>query len=242
MPGMQSAGADEKPRIDLVMPVHNEGQTIEATLREWHDEVGGRIALRFLIEEDGSTDDTKEVLRRLSAELPLSLGLVDERRGYGAALIAGLREARTEWVLTCDSDGQMDPGGFWSLWEIRDEFDVVVGWRVNRIDKPFRKLLSGAFKLLHRSLFGVSLHDPSCNLVLMRRPTLEALLPRLGRMSEGFWWEFIARLARQGRRIGEAPVHHRSRAAGSTRVYMPVRIPGIAWRNTLALLRIWLER
>ena len=56
--------APASPELDIVLPVHNEGDTIEATLREWFAELSPRLALTFIVCEDGSTDDTKAVLRR----------------------------------------------------------------------------------------------------------------------------------------------------------------------------------
>lgn len=232
-------GGPELPRVDLVMPVHNEGATIEATLMEWQAATQGWLQIRFIIEEDGSTDSTKQILRALSNKLNMLLELHDRRRGYGEAMLSGLRKAATEWVATCDSDGQMDPADFRRLWEMRHNYDLVSGWRITRNDTWMRKCMSGAFRWLHRLLFQVRLHDPSSNLCLIRRSALERVLPRMGEMSEGFWWELMAYLSRDGARIGEAPVGHRRRKGGSTRVYRLTRIPAIAWRNGSAMLRIW---
>jgi len=224
------------------MPVHNEGPSIEATLREWCKKLHNIVQLEFLIYEDGSTDATKEVLKRIGSELPIRLDMSDERRGYGRAMLAGLRASSTPWVLTSDSDGQSDPEDFQKLWARREEFDLIVGWRVNRADHRGRKLLSGLFKLVHRILFGVTLHDPSCNFMLIKRSVLEKLCPRMGPLVEAFQWEFVARAKRAGVRIGEVQIHHRPRAAGGSVVFRARRIPGIAWRNGLGLIRIWLER
>jgi len=224
------------------MPVHNEGPSIEATLREWCGKLRDIVQLEFLIYEDGSTDATKEVLSRISGELPIRLDMSDERRGYGRAMLAGLRASSTPWVLTSDSDGQSEPEDFRKLWAKREEFDLIVGWRVNRADHRGRKLLSGSFKLVHRILFGVTLHDPSCNFMLIKRSVLQKLCPRMGPLVEAFQWELVARAKRAGVRIGEVQIRHRPRAAGGSVVFRARRIPGIAWRNGLGLIRIWLER
>lgn len=236
--------ADEpfRPKLDLVMPVHNEGASIERTLLEWYDELSPRIDLRFIICEDGSRDNTKEVLRSLESRIPMLLDMVDGRRGYGGAMTAGLRASTTPLVLTSDSDGQIDPRDFWAVWERRDEGDMVIGWRVNRADSVGRKMMSKTFKLLHRALFGTRLHDPSCNVMLMQRPLVEAIVPKIGLMSEGFQWELVAHAMKARIKIVEVPLKHRHRTSGSTVVYRPSRIPGIAWRNGVGLLKIWLDR
>ncbi len=231
-----------RPRLDLAMPVHNEGASIEHTLEEWHAELSPAIDLRFLIAEDGSTDDTKEVLRSLEKRLPMRLDSAAGRRGYGHALKAALLQAETVYVMTCDSDGQIDPRDFWSMWEARERYDLIVGWRVRRADHWLRKAMSGSFKLLHRTLFGNRLHDPSCNLMLMRRETAQRIVPRLGHLVEGFQWELTARAMQAGLKIGEVKLNHRPRASGGSAVFQPARLPDIAVRNVFGLLTVFLNK
>ncbi len=228
--------------VEILMPVHNEGSSIERTLREWYNELSPKVNLRFVISEDGSQDNTKEVLTRLSQELPMVLDMIDERRGYAGAVVAGMKAGSAPYLLVVDSDGQCEPKDFWPFWKRRTEFDVLIGWRVNRRDVLARKVMSRCFKLLHWTLFRTSLHDPSCPYLLMSRRVIEKLPPELGTLREGFWWEFVARATRRGLKFGELPVAHRERTAGGTMVYQPAKIPLIAWRNGVGLLRIWLGR
>jgi glycosyltransferase involved in cell wall biosynthesis len=231
-----------RPKLDLVMPVHNEGGAIERTLREWYAELSPAVDLRFVIAEDGSLDNTKEVLRKLEKELPMHLDMADYRRGYAGAVVAGMSATSSPHVSVVDSDGQCDPRDFWQFWEKREEFDVIIGWRVNRRDPLARKLMSRCFGLLHRMMFHATVRDPSCPYLLIRRSLLDKLLPVLGSLREGFWWEFVARASRANIRFGELPVTHRDRAAGKTVVYRPSEIPGIAWRNGAGLVKIWRGR
>jgi predicted RNA-binding Zn ribbon-like protein len=91
-------------------------------------------------------------------------------------------------------------------------------------------------------LFQATVHDPSCPYLLIGRSVLDKLLPVLGSLREAFWWEFVARASQANVRFGELPVTHRDRAAGKTVVYRPSKIPGIAWRNGIGLLKVWLGR
>jgi len=231
-----------RPKLDLAMPVHNEGASIQSTLEEWWKELSPSMDLRFIIAEDGSKDNTKEVLNKLENELPMLLNMAEVRRGYSGAMTAALCASTSPYVLASDSDGQCDPGDFCRLWEVREKFDLVVGWRVNRADPFVRKMMSKSFRFVHKSLFGTWLHDPSCPFVLMNRLVIATIVPKLGLLREGYWWEFMARAMKAGIRIGEVPVNHRLRASGRTVVYTPTRVPGIAWRNGIGLLKIWRER
>jgi len=100
--------------------------------------------------------------------------------------------------------------------------------------------MSGSFRLAHRLLFGTTLHDPSCNVMLIKRSVLEKLCPLMLPMVEGFQWELVARAKQAGVKIGEVPIRHRTRASGGSVVFRARRIPAIAWRNGIGLVRVWL--
>jgi glycosyltransferase involved in cell wall biosynthesis len=229
------------PDVEVLLPVHNEGESVEATIREIYDELSPRVNVGFIICEDGSKDNTKEVLTRLAKELPLRLNLSDERKGYSRAVRDGMHMLQADYLLCLDSDGQCDPKDFWKLWDARNGCDVVLGWRVTRADPLVRRALSRLFYLLYRMVLHVPVHDPSCPYVLIPGRVASQLADRLGAMQQGFWWEFVARVHRSGYRITELPVNHRLRAAGVTQVYKWTRMPGIFFRHVSALFRIRAE-
>jgi dolichol-phosphate mannosyltransferase len=226
--------------LSVVTPVYNEAGSIEATLREVYKTLAPLARLEIVVCEDGSTDGTREILRRLAGELPLKLVLGEERKGYSRAVIDGFRACTAPYVLCLDSDGQGDPRDFERFADCLADADVVMGWRVHRQDTLARRGMSGLFKLIYRLVLGVWLRDPSCSYVVVSRRALDHLLaiPTLGTFSEGFWWEFTGRLERAGFRFVEVPVNHRTRAAGQTRVYKTTRLPGIFLRHVWGLRKI----
>jgi glycosyltransferase involved in cell wall biosynthesis len=239
--GDPSATATLRPAIDVVLPAHNEGASISATLRGFHRTVAvdSGIPIRFVVCEDGSSDDTVAVLQALAAELPLKLISDPVRKGYSRAVIDGLRATESDWVACIDSDGQCDPADLAKLLALRDGADLVVGWRNPRSDPWMRKAISGAFGWVYRILFNVGLRDPSCPYILIHRASLERILAgNVGILKQGFWWEFFARAAALGLIIRETPIHHRLRASGTTQVYRPARLPRIALEHLLGLLRL----
>ncbi len=225
--------------FDILLPVHNEGESIEATIREIHDEIAPRVSLRFIICEDGSRDNTKEVLRRLSGTLPMELLMSDERKGYSRAVVDGMAASNAPYLLCLDSDGQCDPKDFWQFWDVRDKCDVVLGWRVERADSLMRRCFSRFFYIFYWLLYRVPVHDPSCPYILIHNHVLKRVMPEMGEMQQGFWWEFVARVHRRGFSILELPVNHRQRAAGTTQVYKLSKLPSIGYRHFVALFRIW---
>jgi dolichol-phosphate mannosyltransferase len=221
------------------LPVHNEAASIEATLREIFGALSRQANCRFIVCEDGSTDNTRQVLQQCSAMFPMTLITSPGRKGYSRAVMDGMQAMRAPFLLCLDSDGQCDPGDFSPFWACRQQADLIIGWRVDRADPWVRRLLSRFFQLVYRLFYKVPIHDPSCPFVLMPQSTVQALLPQLGVMEQGFWWEIVARAYRHRLRIRELPIHHRARAAGATKVYTASSLPGIFWRHLLALFTIW---
>jgi glycosyltransferase involved in cell wall biosynthesis len=227
--------------VDVVMPAHNEGPSIGETLREFHRTAsrGGGVDVRFVVAEDGSTDDTCEVVRSVAQDLPVRLLTYPERKGYSKAVVDGLRQTTAPLVCFVDSDGQCDPADLQSLLDALPGHDVAIGYRHPRHDSTFRKLISGAFKMVYERLFPVRLHDPSCPYIVVRREALGPILRgHPGILKQGFWWEFNARVAAAGLSVTEVPVHHRVRASGNTQVYRLNKIPRIAAEHLRGLIAL----
>ena len=227
--------------LQILLPIHNEAASIERTVHEIYDEISPRVRLQFIFCEDGSTDDTQAVLRRLAGQVPAKLILSEARKGYSRAVRDGMQAQDAPWLLCLDSDGQCDPRDFWQFWEARDGSDVLLGWRVNRADNPMRRVMSRTFYRFWKALYRVPVHDPSCPFMLTRARVISRLVGTLGAMEQGFWWEFVARAWRSGFSIQEFPVNHRERAAGETQVYKLGKLPGIGYRHFVALFRILAE-
>jgi dolichol-phosphate mannosyltransferase len=230
--------------IDVVVPAYNEGFTIGATLREFYNKVAveSQTPVRFVVCEDGSSDNTPAVLKSLTGELPLKPTLDLVRKGYSRAVIDGLRATDSEWVACIDSDGQCDPNDFAQLVSLRNGADLVMGWRNPRSDPWIRKAMSRAFKIVYKMFFRVPVRDPSCPYLLINRATLEKILSgNVGILKQGFWWEFLARARAADLCIVETPVRHRARSSGVTRVYRFTKMPRIGAEHLFGLYRLWGE-
>ncbi len=230
--------------IELVLPAHNEGAGIGLTLREFHQVVDleAGLPIKFLVCEDGSTDNTCDVVREVARDIPVRLLSFGERKGYSRAVVDGFRATTAPLVGFIDSDGQCDPKDFKSLVEALDGNDMVIGYRNPRMDSAFRKVISGAFGTVYRRLFPVRLKDPSCPYLVVRREALMRILQgNPGILRQGFWWEFNARSQAAGLRIVQRPVSHRARTAGTTQVYKLSKIPGIAAEHLRGLFALRTE-
>jgi len=234
---------DMQPEVTFLFPVHNEAETIETVISEFYNEVGSKIPSKILVVEDGSIDGTKEVLEKLSDKIPMTLMMDNQRRGYSQAIIRGLKKVNTKYVFLTDSDGQHFAKDFWSLYEYKDKYDILSGWRVKRADCLHRKIMSRLFQIIAKSLFKMSsLHDITAPYRLMLSDVAKSIANECKFMKESFWTELTIRALQKGCTIREIPISHRTRIGkGSTRVYLPTKIPKIAIAHLAGLSKLWLE-
>jgi glycosyltransferase involved in cell wall biosynthesis len=204
------------PEISIVIPVRNEAPSLEAlygeltsTLTAW-----GR-SYEVIIVDDGSTDASFAILKRLQASDP-RIRVIRFRRNFGqtAAFSAGFDYARGRVIVTSDGDLQNDPRDIPALVEtLESGHDIVCGWRKDRKDAFFsRRLPSMAANWLISATTRVRLHDYGCSLKAFRAEVVKPL--RL----YGEMHRFLPAIAsEQGVSIAEREVNHRSRQHGSSK-------------------------
>lgn len=225
--------------LNIILPVYNEKETLGELLIEWVEHIQPLgLKYHFVVCEDGSTDGTKELLESLKTKYPIILSQKEERRGYGGAVIDGIQTADAQYILCVDSDGQCDPADFAKFWRERETSQVLIGWRVNRADSAQRKLFSGLFKTVFQILFPIPIHDPSAPYVLFEKSIIFPYIEYLRYLKEGFWWGFVGMCVKVGLSIKELTINHRLRAKGETQVYHLKKIPSIAVRNLIGLVRL----
>ncbi len=230
-------------KLGIIFPVYNERNTIEKVLSEWKSHLAKfKIDYIFIICEDGSTDGTAEFLKEIQKKYKLILDQVKYRRGYGSAVIDGIRRAQSVYILCVDSDGQCDPKDFKKFWDKREKSDILIGWRKKRADNKQRKIFSKMFNTFFKIIFYIKIHDPSAPYVLFKKKTISPHIKYLRFLKEGFWWGFIGTCSKKNLKIREIPINHRDRFAGDTQVYKINKIPSIAIRNLLGLIRLKLTK
>lgn len=199
------------------MPAFNEVEVIADVVGEARRALDELTAdSEIVVVDDGSTDGTGARLDELAAAGQVRVLHSPENRGYGWAVRAGYAMATRPLVFFTDSDGQFDAMELGLLLPLVTAADIVVGHRVGRRDGSLRAALSAGYNTLVRTLLGVEVRDINCAFKLMRRDALE----RLRLVSNGYVInaELMARATRAGLRIREAPVSHRPRRAGRSKV------------------------
>jgi glycosyltransferase involved in cell wall biosynthesis len=202
--------------LSIVMPAYNEGEHIQASVREWYDAVVTRVPdVEMIVVDDCSRDDTGARLAALALQLPaLRVLRTPVNSGHGPALRYGLDRARGEFVFHTDSDRQHTPDDFWSFWNQRETADFVFGIREHRADGLLRAGISATMRGVNLILWGCWIADANCPYKLMRRTALERVLSVIPPASF-IPMVMVSVLARRGGfRVAEASVRHFPRVAG----------------------------
>lgn len=203
--------------LSLVIPVYNEEENLHPLFNAIHQALDSLLyAWEVILIDDGSTDDSLNVLSELVEKDPEHVRVISFRRNFGqtAAIVAGLDHAQGEIIVLLDADMQNDPADIpMMLGKLDEGYDLVSGWRKHRQDTYLtRTLPSNLANWLISKVTRVRLHDYGCTLKAYRRDVLE------GFRLYGEMHRFIPVFANWvGAKIVEVPVNHNPRQYGKTK-------------------------
>ena len=169
----------------IVMPAYNEAENIEGAVDEWYKVVEKHCAAgrsRFLVINDGSTDNTEKVVKKLCADKPLLRIITKENGGHGSAVMFGYRTALdsgAKYIFQTDSDRQTSPAEFEGFWRQRERFDVIIGNRYMREDGVSRIFVSRTETLLLSTFLHAYVKDANTPYRLMSADALNAAMAYL---------------------------------------------------------------
>lgn len=169
----------------IVIPAYNEKDTIQEVIEQWYTVVE-RIGLdsRLVVVDDGSKDNTYQIMLDCAKERPQFIPLTKKNGGHGATILFAYQYAiksGADYIFQTDSDGQTDPEEFWQFWELRNEYDMVIGHRNARQDGFSRIVVTKVLKLSLKFCFGVNILDANTPFRLMKADILEeniSLIPQ----------------------------------------------------------------
>ncbi len=211
--GATPAGA-AVPRVDIVVPVHNEQAALEASVRCLHDHVRRELPFecRIVIADNASCDGTARLAARLACDLEGVEVLAVAEKGRGRALRAAWRRSDADVVAYMDVDLSTDLRALLPLLAplVSGHSDVAIGSRLAHgatvVRGARRELVSRAYnRLLHVAL-RTRFSDAQCGFKAVRADVARELLPRV--RDEGWFFdtELLVLAQREGRRIHEGPV------------------------------------
>jgi dolichol-phosphate mannosyltransferase len=200
-------------QLSVVIPLHNEEEVVGPTAIELLQ----TFALfaptwEVIFVDDGSTDETFNLLGPFEKELPIRVVRLPKRMGQSAALYAGLAIANGSLIVTMDGDGQNDPKDIFKLLESLQDCDLVVGNRLTRQDSLKKRWFSRVGNFVRNQLTGSQIPDSGCGLKAFRREWIAKLIPING------MHRFIPLMVEiAGGRVVSVDVSHRPRSGGRSK-------------------------
>ncbi len=152
----------------MVIPAKNEAESLPELCR-WIAEVmkKNHFSYEIIVIDDGSTDNSWQVLEEISQENPAVKGIRFSRNyGKSAALHTGFQDVSGEVIITMDADLQDDPEEIPELYKMikTDGYDLVSGWKQNRQDPLSKTIPTKLFNGVTSLFSGIKLHDFNCGL------------------------------------------------------------------------------
>ena len=223
--------------ISVVVPLYNEAESLPE-LEAWIERVmqAGGYSYEIIFVDDGSTDNSWQVIRRLRESNDHVKG-ISFRRNYGKspALDTAFRAAQGDVVITMDADLQDSPDEIPELYKMITEegYDLVSGWKKKRYDPLSKTIPTKLFNATARRVSGIhNLHDFNCGLKAYRREVVESI------EVYGDMHRYIPYLAKNAgfTKIGEKAVKHQARKYGSSKFGMSRFVNGYLDLGTLWFL------
>lgn len=216
---MDKAVQEDVVTLSVVIPMYNETENAPILLKEVCAALQGKLEYEIVVVNDGSNDNTQQVLQNLQTEIPqLKIVRHLKNRGQSAAIVSGVRHAAAPWIATLDGDGQNDPADIPALFAHTSDYNpdknalLIAGNRRKRNDNWLRRLSSRVANGIRQGLLHDGCPDTGCGLkVFSRQAFLQ--LPHFDHMHR-----FLPALFHRAHgRIINVPVNHRPRVLGQSK-------------------------
>ena len=172
-------------KLYIIIPAYNQEENIESLIKDWYpviEKYNGNGESRLVIINDGSKDNTYEILKKYDKKKPLLKALTKENGGHGPTVLYGYRYAlnnNADYIFQTDSDGQTVPEEFDYFWSCRKDYDAILGDRRNRQDGSSRKFVENTLRLILRLVFGIKVPDANAPFRLMKKEILKKYINRM---------------------------------------------------------------
>lgn len=206
----------DKITYSVIIPLKNEESCIADLIEELEPVMNGlKQTWELICIDDGSTDQTRLILKNLTTQKPyLKLICFDRNYGQSSAFEAGFKAACGTLVITLDGDGQNDPADIPKLLSHIEECDLVCGIRTIRRDSWSKRFISRWANCFRNWVCADDIRDTGCSLKVYRRACLGQI-----KMYHGMH-RFLPTLFKyEGYRVKQLPVHHRPRLRGISKYH-----------------------
>lgn len=171
---------ENKAELIIVTPVFNESAIIEQFIKDWVLFLRSlNIHFEMRLYDDGSTDNSGELIQQLLLEYREVKYFKKENTGHGQTIFHGYKDAAGfDWVFQIDSDHELPFNVFEKLWNTRHKYDVLLGRRRKRNSSLFRNILTSLTLICVKMLVGKGINDINTPYRLIKGQKLQSFLLR----------------------------------------------------------------
>lgn len=200
--------------LSVISPTYQNEKYIKQTIEEIYNDIVDKASFKseVIIAEDGSTDNTRNILIKLQKKYHFKLIADSKRKGHIKATKELYQKAKGKYIFHLDSDGECIPKDFWKLYKKLKETnaDLVTGIRQNR--RPiYRLIISKIQDIIAQLLFNIKAKDVNCPLKIVKADLGKKIVSKAGKLKYNFNLEQLILAQKRGIKFTQTKIAHRPR-------------------------------
>ena len=156
--------------LNVIIPLYNEEEIIDTVLKKWSTLFESlKIDYTIHVYNDGSKDNSLEIANSFASNKKHICVHDKVNSGHGSTILQGYREnIDAEWLFQIDSDDEIGTNEFNHFWNSRQNYDFLIGLRIERNSPLIRKIITFITRLTVTLFYGIGIKDVNCPFRLMR--------------------------------------------------------------------------
>ena len=238
-------------KITVIIPAYNEEENLAEVIKSVDSVLKSlKTPYAIIIMDNASTDATPEIINQFQKENSNIVGVRNPiNLGRNNSLLNGLKHVSSGMVCFIDADNQYSAKDICVLREkIRNGADLVCGYRKQRNDKDYRKVLSFFFNTVNKTFFSIKVKDVNCGMKAITYNTFVKCAPQYKKARWFFDTELLVRTVNEGLKIEEVEVQHFERKKGTSKVncffvametmwYCLLLRLDLSWKNVMSSIK-----
>jgi len=224
--------------LSIIILVHNEEKTIKNQILEIENKISSKInKTELIIFHDGSKDSTHKILLNLKKKYKFKYIYKKKRMGVHLALHKSLLLTRGKKIFFTDAGNKFKMNDFWKLYKLKDSYDLLSGYRINREDQVYRILCTKFFNIFLRAFTKSKFYDIDSGFKIFDKKKLSKILLTKKINSHFYMSEICLKMIYSGSNFKEIKIKYFQRPTKS-RALPILQIPSMALSYIVNLLKL----
>lgn len=212
--------------FSILIIAHNEERNIKHEIQEIFSQITPKLKnYEVIVLEDGSTDNTKKIIKNLQKKYNFKFYSQKKRKGVCEAMYSGFLKCRKNYIFFTDTGRKFKLKNFWKLYKYLEyNYDIISANRINRQDQAYRIFLTKAFNLFLNISLGSKFKDIDSGFKIYKRKSLFHILKNKPINSDFLSAEICLKMQYEGYLKKEVNINYYQRD-GVSRALPPYKIP-----------------